>query len=545
MVWRNRRAAAYLAGVVATIAAFTLLYNYGMTTWEGRPQPLYHSAEIVFQTLTTVGYGEDAPWQSPEMHVLVMTMQVAGLALILTGVDVFAVPWLQGALSPSPPTSAPDASDHVVVCEYTPRGEAFVAELEARDRAFVVIVSDRETALELHEADHPVVYGDPEATETLEAAGVERARALVADAADDTNASIVLAATEVNPELRCLTLIEDRSLADYHRIAGADEVFSPRQLLGESLAQQVPTAVTTTVDDAVEVAEDFQLVEFPIDAGSELDGVTLTESHLRARTGVHVVGAWFTGEFRTPVEPDAELDADTTLLVAGRTPQLERLEELTATAPRELAERTVIIAGLGEAGSAAAAALDVPGIEVTRLDVEDGPDVDVVGDARDPDALDAAGIDTASTVIFAVSDDTTAVFATLVARDRNPDADILVRANDERNTARLYRAGADYVQSLARVSGRMLASTVFEDEEVLAYDRRVELVRVSAGDLAGRTLADARVRERTGCTVVAVERGDETLTAFDPETFTFEADDALILAGADERIAAFEQTFGG
>ena len=543
MVWRNRRAAAYLVGVVATIAAFTLLYDYGMSAWEGRPQPLYHSAEIVFQTLTTVGYGEDAPWQSFQMHVLVVTMQVAGLALILTGVDVFAVPWLQGALSPSLPTSAPDASDHVVVCEYTPRGETFVSELEARDQAFVVVVSDRETALELRDAGRSVVYGDPESTETLAAAGVERARALVADAADDTNASIVLAATEVNPELRCLTLIEDRSLADYHRIAGASAVFSPRQLLGESLAQHVPTAVTTTVDDAVEVAEDFQLVEFPIDAGSELDGTTLTESQLRARTGVHVIGAWFGGEFRTPVAPDDTLDADTTLLVAGRTPQLERLEALTATTPRQLADRTVIIAGLGEAGAAAAVALDVPGIEVTCLDIEDGPGVDVVGDARDPDTLAAAGVDTASTVIFAVSDDTTAVFATLVARDRNPDATILVRANDERNTARLYRAGADYVQSLARVSGRMLAYTVFEDEEVLAYDRRVELVRLPAGALTGRTLAAARIRERTGCTVVAVERDDETLTAFDPQTLTFEADDALILAGTDESIAAFERTF--
>ena len=59
--------------------------------------------------------------------------------------------------------------------------------------------------------------------------------------------------------------------------------------------------------------------------------------------------------------------------------------------------------------------------------------------------------------------------------------------NDDANVEKLYRAGADYVQSLATVSGRMLTSTVFEDEEVLAYDKRINVVRLPAGSLAGST----------------------------------------------------------
>jgi len=53
----------------------------------------------------------------------------------------------------------------------------------------------------------------------------------------------------------------------------------------------------------------------------------------------------------------------------------------------------------------------------------------------------------------------------------------------------------------------MLASTVFEDEEVLAVDRQIDVVKLPAGRLAERTVVDADVRSRTGCTVLAAVRG--------------------------------------
>jgi len=248
----------------------------------GPPAALYRSLEIVFQTYTTTGYGEDAPWQTPQMNLLMIGMQLAGIGLILTAADVFAVPWLRNARSPSAPTTT-DAVDHVVICEYTPRGEEFVAELNSRGQEYVIVESDVERATTLHEADHRVVHGDPESIKTLENAGVDRARAVVADAADDVNASIVLSAKEVNPDVQTVTLAEDVALEEYHRIAGADSVLSPRQLLGESLAQQVPTVVTTVVDDGIELGNDLELVELSIETGSELCNRTVDEARLRER----------------------------------------------------------------------------------------------------------------------------------------------------------------------------------------------------------------------------------------------------------------------
>jgi Trk K+ transport system NAD-binding subunit len=544
MVLRNRRTRYYILAVLVTTVAFTLVYNVGMRVWEHDPQPLYRSLEVVFQTFTTTGYGEDAPWSTLQMNLLVVAMQLAGIGLILTAVDVFAVPWIRRALRVDPPTVAPDLTDHVVICEYTPRGEAFVTELESRDREYVVVESDRETAVELHEADVPVVHGDPESTVVLENAGIGAAAAVVADAADDTNASIVLSAREAAPDVRIVTLVEDDDLAQYHRVAGADEVLSPRRLLGESLAAQVPTAVSTDVAEGVTIGDDFELVELSVEAGSDLSGRSFRDARIRDRFGVTVIGAWVDGDFRTPVPPETTVTSGVRLLAAGAPDRLDDLRDATAARMRSFAPQRVVVAGAGQSGRAARELLAEAGTRLTILDVEDGPDVDVVGDARDPAVLREAGIEDATVLLLALGDDTSAVFASLIARDVNPDLDIVVRVDEGTEEEKLYRAGADYVQSLARVSGRMLATTVFEDEAVLAYHQRIRVVKLPAGDLTGRTLAGTELRETTGCTVLAVERDDRTMTQVDPHEFEFGPDDEVVLAGTDESVTTFEREFG-
>lgn len=178
------------------------------------------------------------------------------------------------------------------------------------------------------------------------------------------------------------------------------------------------------------------------------------------------------------------------------------------------------------------------------VDLVDAPGVDVVGDACEPDVLEEAGIRNATAVIFALEDDTTANFATLVARDLNRDARIVVRANDEQDVPKLHRAAADYVQSLATTSGRMIASTVFEDEDVLTYSMSIRVMRVGARDLVGRTIGEAGVRTETGCTVVATARDGKTISDFDPNTLAIEDGDEVVVAGTDEAVIRFEQLFG-
>jgi Trk K+ transport system NAD-binding subunit len=544
MVRQNRRVYYYLAAVVGTSVAFTLAYNFGMSTWENEPQPLYRSLEVVFQTFTTTGYGEDAPWQTPQMNVLVLVMQLTGIGLILTAVDVLAVPVIRDALTVDPPTEVDGLEDHVVICEFTSRGEAFVEELESRGQDYVVVEPDRERATALHKDEYTVVHGDPESTAVLERVGIERATAVLADSTDDTNASIVLSAREVNPGVQVVTLVEDVDLAPYHRIAGADEVLSPRQLLGKSLASRVPTAVSTTVAEGVTLGDDFELVEIVVQEGSDLCQRTLAEARIRDRFGVNVIGAWFDGDFESPVPTGARMTRGTRLLVAGDPEGLAEVRDATVSKMRSFGPQDVVIAGFGESGSATHEALRETTTQLTVVDTAEIGGVDVVGDARDPDVLSEAGIEAASVLVLALGDDTAATFATLIARDLNPDLEILVRANEQDNEEKLRRAGADYVQSLAGISGRMMASTLFEDEEMLTYDTELEVVTEPAGGLAGTTVVETDVRAETGCTVLAVVRDGRTITRFDPETFELAAEDRVVLVGTEDDVAAFEAQFG-
>jgi Trk K+ transport system NAD-binding subunit len=143
--------------------------------------------------------------------------------------------------------------------------------------------------------------------------------------------------------------------------------------------------------------------------------------------------------------------------------------------------------------------------------------------------------------VLALPEDTTTVFATLVARELDSEIEILARAQETGNVAKFYQAGADYVLALATVSGRMLASTILESEEFVSPATQVEIVRTRAPKLAGKSLAEADVRARTGVTVIAVERDGETLTELDPD-FVIEAGDDLLITGTDEGIGRFDVT---
>jgi Trk K+ transport system NAD-binding subunit len=201
-----------------------------------------------------------------------------------------------------------------------------------------------------------------------------------------------------------------------------------------------------------------------------------------------------------------------------------------------------IVAGYGEVGRTVAAALSRADVPHTTVDIRDLDDVDVVGDVTDPDVIESAGVERASAIVLALSDDTLTEFATLVLRDRAPNVEIIARAERTDAVRKTYRAGADYVLSLATVSGRSIASHIVDDEEIMSVDTNVELVRTTAPTLDGKTLEDAAVRERTGCTVVAIERSGTVHTDLDGD-FRLESGDELVIAGTDEGTNRFVERY--
>ena len=537
----QRRTVYYSLLLVGSMLLFALLYQNGMRIYEGEPKTFLHALQIVVETFTTTGFGSDSPWVSPEMQVFVILMDLFGTLLIFMAFPVIAFPLLEDILSTTVPTSvADDTEDHVIICSYTSRAEALIDELDSWGVDHVIVESDRERATELYENDYRVVHADPTSIAGLEGAALGSARALVADVSDQVDASIVLTAREIVEDVPIVSVIEEPDRQSYHRLAGADHVLSPRPLLGQSLTSKVTTSVTADLGEAIEIGDDFGVAELPIRRGSRLVGTTLAESGIREQSGVNVIGVWFRGEFETPPSPNATLTDGTVLLVTGREEQLEELKQLTLSEVRRFSRGETIVIGYGKVGSRITAALDEAGLAYTVVDRTEMDGVDVVGDATEPETLQAAGIENARSVILAMPDDTTTEFVTLVVRDISPETEIIARVQEIESVQKMYRAGADYVLSLATVSGRMIASTILEDEDVLSLDQQVEVVRTVAPKLVGQTIGDADVRSKTGCTVVGVERNGTVITDVGPE-FGVETGDELIVAGTDDGVRQFTE----
>jgi Trk K+ transport system NAD-binding subunit len=539
----QRRTVYYAVLLTGSMLVFAVLYQNGMRIYEGRPRTFLHSVQIVVETFTTTGFGSDSPWTSPQMNVLVIVMDLFGTVLIFMAFPVLAFPLLEDILSTTVPTAVDDLDDHVVICTYTPRAEVLIDELESRDVDYVIVEPDREQATQLYEDGYRVIRADPESTSGLERANLAAARALVADVSDQVDASIVLTARELADDVLTLSVVEEPDRAAYHRLAGADEVLSPRPLLGQSLASKVTTSVTSALDDVVEITDEFEIAEFPIHRGSQLVGKTLAESGIREQAGVNVIGAWFRGEFETPPDPETTLTNSTVLLATGREAQLERLRDLTQSGMRPIDRGDTIVVGYGEVGRTVTNALADAGLPYTVVDRTDFEGVDVVGDASEPETLREAGIGDASTVILALPDDTTAEFTALVVRDSSADVEIIARVEESRSISKMYQAGADYVLALATVTGRMLASRILEDEDVLSLDQQVEVVRTPASELVGRTLGEARVRSESGCTVVGIERNGDVLSDIGPAV-RVEDGDELVIAGTDDGVQRFTELYG-
>ncbi|RKD97770.1 potassium channel family protein [Halopiger aswanensis] len=531
-----RRICLSLVALFAIVLAYAGLYRWGMATFQGEQRSLIKSAQIVIEILTTAGFGGDSgSWTTPGMNLIVIAMNMSGVLLVFLALPIVVVPLFQQALETQPPEST-ELTDHVIICSHTERADVLRDELEAADVPSVFIEDEPEAVTALIDDGIEAMLGDPEQEETLRAANIDAARALVVDISDEANPEVILTARELRDDIRTISVAEDREVATYHRYAGADEVVRPRQVLGRSLAGKAAMSVTAELQETIELGDQLEITELRIGRGSDLAGRTIGESNMRDRMGVNVIGAWIDGEFAPAPDPDMVIDPNTILLVAG---SHETLTELTTrTVSPTGGPYRVIVGGYGEVGHTVSETLAESGVPHTIVDDGDEEAIDIVGDVTDADTLVNADVESARSIVLALDDDTAAIYATLVLEKIAPDVEVIARANETETVRKLYRAGAEYVLALSTVTGRMLSSLLLEDEEVLTPETQFEIIRTTAPALVGRSLGEVDVRARLGCTVVAAERDGELLTNLGAE-FTIRTGDTLIVAGSDETVNRF------
>jgi voltage-gated potassium channel len=182
--------------------------------------------------------------------------------------------------------------------------------------------------------------------------------------------------------------------------------------------------------------------------------------------------------------------------------------------------------------------------------LKDYPDISIVdGDATKEHTLTTAGIEKASGLAACLTDDADNLLLCLTARGLCPNLTIVARAVDEETLDKLSRAGADHAISPNITGGVRMASMLLRPSVVSFLDvattgigdmtLRLEEAEIPPGTpFVGASLADARIRERTGLVVLALKRaGKGSSIQYNPGPETkLEKDDVMIVLGREEQI---------
>jgi Trk K+ transport system NAD-binding subunit len=537
---RDRLVAYYLTGLAILVIAYTITYNVALAQLEGVNQSIFASFEFIVQTMTTTGYGQDSGyWSHPVMFLFVAGTQISGIALGFFTLRLIIIPLFTGAEVNLDNRLTPK-NDHVIICEYRRDSAVLLEELGELGIEYVLISSSEEHAKDLADDGYSVIHGSPQDASAFERASIDSARAVITDAGD-ANVNTILTVRSVDPDIEIITLTDDSDMRDILLDTGADTVLSPHGVLGRRLAEKAISSFRSDLTDTIDLGGEIEVMEVPVQQGNRLIGTRIRDSKIREETGANIIGAWIDGELQLPPDPGAIIRSNTVLLVTGARDSLEAFSEFTQPSRTLSQHKEIIIAGQGEVGKAAQEVASTDGIDVVTIDIEERDGVDIVGDAGSEEILKEAGISAAGALIIGLGDDSSALLTTVLARSLNSNIEILARVTDSDATRKALSAGADYVLSVPRVSARMVAREL-RGEDVLAPASQIRLLRVPATPLAGSTLAESGLYEKTGCRVIAIEDDAGFRSNIDPQR-RFTGEERIVLVGSDEAVQQFRKQF--
>jgi Trk K+ transport system NAD-binding subunit len=533
----NRSSVRLFVRLLGLLVVMVAIYSIGFHWIMGREGQTHSWPTSVYWTLvtmSTLGFG-DITFESDLGRAFSVVVLITGSMFILvllpfTFIQFVFLPWMESRRNARAPRQVDDGvTGHVVLTRIGAIEEALIERLDRAEIPYVVIEPDLDTALSLHDRGIEVMVGELDDPATYQAARVADASMVATTRSDPTNTNVAFTVREIDAEVPIIGTASSATSVDILELAGCTQTLQLGDMLGAGFAQRVlkPGAATHVVG-----AFGALLVAEASVAGTSLVGATIGSSHLREEVAVNVVGVWDRGRFRVAA-PELEITDHSVLVVAGTREQLDSFDDrFSVEVPMH---HNVLVIGGGRVGRAVGRRLAESGVDHRIVEKQASRVTDtehaVVGDAADVAVLREAGIDDAETVIVTTHDDDTNVYLSLYCRKLRPDVQVLARANLDRNVSTLHRAGADVVLSYTSAGATAIWNSLgVNPTVVLAEGLDVFRSRVPV-EMAGRTLRDSAIRNRTGCNVVAVMVGDALVST--PMADTVVPPDAQLILIAD------------
>jgi voltage-gated potassium channel len=284
-------------------------------------------AYMTMITLTTVGYREVQPLDASG-QAFTISLLVFGVVTLLSAIGVGTQLLASGEFAAGVRRRRVRRRlgalhDHFVICGFGRVGRAAAEDLTREGVPFAVI----DPAESLGSEDVPHVVGDATEEDSLRAAGIEHARALLcAVDSDAVNVYLTITARALNPRLVVVARASNPESVEVLRRAGADRVVSPYALSGRRMAFLSLRPSVVDFIESVTFAPDLRLEEILVGADSWLAGKALREVGA-AYPGVRVLAVKRRegGELVASPTADLALAAGDLAVVLGPTDALQDL----------------------------------------------------------------------------------------------------------------------------------------------------------------------------------------------------------------------------
>ena len=208
-----------------------------------------------------------------------------------------------------------------------------------------------------------------------------------------------------------------------------------------------------------------------------------------------------------------------------------------------------IVCGYGRIGSSICNELNKTDLSLVIIEVDDILIEQAVnkgycvlkGNATNDDTLKDAGIDRASGVVAALSEDSDNLFISLAARELNPKIMIISRCEEHGIENRILRAGADIVVSPLKLGGQQIAQMLTQKLDSSmhgsVFNESINLKGYSLQTFSNSkkkeiTIADA-VSESGAICAIAVEHEDGTVISRPDDNMKISSNDLVFIFTKD------------
>ncbi len=534
----------FFAVLVMLVVLYSIVFHYIMM-WEGRKFTWVTGFYWTLTVMSTLGFG-DITFESDTGRIFSMMVLMSGIVFLLilfpfTFIQFFYAPWIEAQTATRTPRSLPsDTSGHVILTHHDLVSAAFIRKLEQFHYEYALLVPSTKDAIRLVDQGVRVVVGELDDPESYLNMNADRAALIATTHSDMINTNVAFTVRGIDPDVPIIAMCSEENSIDILRRAGATQVLRLGEMMGKALARCTigGDAVTHVVGRVDEL-----LIAEANATRTPMVGKTIREARLN-ELGVNVVGIWNRGAF-IYANADTVIGPHAILVLAGSADHFFNYDERFII--YNMSGKPVVILGGGRVGRAAARALATRGINSCIVEKLRGrvPDElnSVIGDAADLGVLTESGLMDAPAVLITTHDDSLNIYLTIYCRCLRPDIQIISRSTLDRHTETLHRAGADFVLSYTSMGANNMFN-LMKRSRIVTIAEGLEIFRTQVADsLAGQSILESGVREKTGCTIVAV-RVDSGLKINPSADMVLEAGNELILVGSVESEQQFLARYG-